>query len=111
MNPSNNREESLLDRLFDENDNGTIILLSEHGEEIAFEQIAVIPIEGRTFAILQPVELLDGMDDDEALVFEAVDDEKGGHLTVVTDDATIDAVFSVYEDLLDSLDDGEEETE
>ena len=46
-----------------------VTLLSATGEEIEFLEIAGIAHKGNFYAILQPVELLEGMDDDEALVF------------------------------------------
>ena len=49
-----------------ENDDDDIVtLLSAEGEEIDFVEIAGIAYKGAFYAILQPVELLDGMDDDE----------------------------------------------
>ena len=43
---------------------------NEKGEKISFEQIAVIPLEERIFAILKPIEKTEGVGEDEALVFE-----------------------------------------
>ena len=85
------------DRIFDENDSDPIVLYSENGEEIAFEQIALIPLEGRVYVIMQPVELLEGMADDEALVFEILDRDGETVLDVVLDDEIMDAVFAKYD--------------
>ncbi len=90
-------EKNPIDRLFDENDSDPIILYGEDGQEIAFEQIALIPLEGRVFVIMQPVELLEGMADDEALVFEILDRNGETVLDIVLDDETIDAVFAKYD--------------
>lgn len=73
-----------------------ITLISENGEEIDFYPIAKILLRGKTFMILQPVELLDGMGEDEALVFEysTIDDQD--HFEIVLDDGLIDEVFEEY---------------
>ena len=90
-------EKNPIDRIFDENDSDPIILYGESGEEIAFEQIALIPLEGRVYVIMQPVELLEGMSDDEALVFEILERDGEAVLDVVLDDEIIDAVFAKYD--------------
>ena len=90
-------EKNPIDRIFDENDSDPIILYSENGEEIAFEQIALIPLDGRVYVIMQPVELMEGMSDDEALVFEILDKDGETVLSVLLDDEIIDAVFARYD--------------
>ena len=78
-------------------DDDVVTLLSATGEEIDFVEIAGIAYKGHFYAILQPVELLEGMDDDEALVFEVVRTEDGNDsFHIVLDDDIIDAVFEEY---------------
>ena len=80
-----------------ENKDGIVTLLSAKGEEIDFEEIAGIAYRGNFYAILQPVELLDGMDDDEALVFKVLRNSDGSNsFEIELDDAIIDAVFEEY---------------
>ena len=79
-----------------------ITLTSENNEEIDFVNIAQIVYQSKIYAILQPVELLDGMDEDEAFVFEVETDEEGQNsYTIVTDDEIVDEVFSRYNHLLE----------
>ena len=79
-----------------------ITLTSENNEEIDFVNIAQIVYQSKIYAILQPVELLDGMDEDEAFVFEVKTDEEGQNsFTIVTDDEIVDEVFSRYNQLLE----------
>ena len=81
-------------------DDGVITLLSANGEEIDFTEIAAIAHKGKFYAILQPIELLDGMGDDEALVFEVVRLENGeDKFEICLDDDIIDAVFDEYDRL------------
>lgn len=84
-------------------DNDDIIVLnSADGEEVEFVEIAGIAYAGNFYAILQPVELLEGMDDDEALVFKVTKDSDGNdNFEIELDDEVLDAVFSEYNRLLD----------
>ena len=84
-----------------EEDNDIVTLMSATGEEIDFVEIAGIAYKGHFYAILQPVELLDGMNDDEALVFEVTRADGNDRFEIVVDDEIIDAVFAEYNKLLD----------
>ena len=85
-----------------EEEDDIITLTGANGEEIDFVEIAGIAYNGNFYAILQPVELLDGMDDDEALVFKVSADADGeDHFEIELDDDIIDAVFTEYNRLLD----------
>ncbi len=85
-----------IEALFDENDTSVITLYNEKNEAVEFEQIAVIPLNEDIFAILQPVILPEGANEDEALVFMLVEQEDGVAINLVKDDAVIDAVFEEY---------------
>mgnify|MGYP003314926806 CR=1 FL=1 len=93
-----------MDEMLDEEfaDEDIVTLMTESGEEVDFVEIAGIAHNGKFYAILQPVELLEGMEDDEALVFEVVRNADGSDgFNVVLDDEIIDAVFEEYNRLLD----------
>ena len=93
-------DEMLNDEEFADED--IITLTTADGEEVDFVEIAGIAHKGKFYAILQPVELLEGMDEDEALVFEVVRNADGSDgFNVVLDDEIIDAVFAEYNRLLD----------
>ena len=95
----------ILDTLLDEENNDPIILENERGEKIVFEQIAIIPKAEDLYCILKPVELIDGLEEDEALVFKILENEEGeASLMLETDEDVIDEVFNVYYDLLDEED-------
>ena len=90
-----------IDALFDENNNDAIILMNEKGEEIAFEQIAIIPISDKVYALLKPIEPMEGVGEDEGLVFSVEQNEEGlEYLALVIEEDIIDAVFTVYEALV-----------
>lgn len=93
--------DKLNDEIFEEDD-GIVTLLSATGEEVDFVEIAGIAHEGNFYAILQPVELLEGMEEDEALVFKVSRGANGeDHFEIELDEDIIDAVFAEYNRLLD----------
>ena len=94
-------------------DDDIVTLLSATGEEIDFVEIAGIAHKGNFYAILQPVELLEGMADDEALVFHVTRNEETGDdkFEIVLDDKIIDIVFQKYNELLDNAQSGGEDEE
>ena len=84
-------------------DDDTITLLNSNGEQIQFIEIAGIAHKGNFYAILQPVELIEGMAEDEALVFKVSRAENGeDKFEIVLDDEIINAVFETYNKLLDN---------
>ena len=98
------KELSPIDKLFDDNNTDPIVLYNEKGEEVSFEQIALIPLEERIFAILKPIEKTEGVGEDEALVFEILEgetEEDEEYLSLVSDMEVVDNVFKVYDQLID----------
>ena len=86
-------------------DDDIITLITDEGKELDFIEIAGIAYRGNFYAVLQPVELLEGMSEDEALVFKVSKDEQGNdNFEIELDDAVIDAVFDEYNKLLDEAD-------
>ena len=89
--------------ILDEEEDDIIILKSADGEEVEFIEIAGINLNGKFYAILQPVELLEGMEEDEAFVFEVVETEDGEQgFDLITDDEIIDEVFKKYEAIIEN---------
>lgn len=96
-----NEYQNPIDALYDENNNDAIILFNERGEEIAFEQIALIPLNENTYAILKPIKPMEGLGEDEGLVFSIETSEDGQEfLMLTTDEEIIDKVFDVYDQLV-----------
>lgn len=93
------QHDNMIDMLYDEECDDNILLVNENGEEIEFEQIALIPLDEKDYAILKPVKPLEDMEDDEAFVF-AIDDENE-RLVLETDEKYIDEVFAAYDELFD----------
>ena len=93
-------EKSQIEMLLDENTTENLKLYDENNKETEFEQVAIIPLDEKIYAILKPVTKIVGVNDDEALVFviEEIDDEDC--LVIVDDEAVVDKVFKEYYELL-----------
>ena len=94
-----------IDQLFDEENEEPIILYDDNDKESRFDQIALIPLEDKCYAILKPLFEVEGMEEDEALVFFI--DEENDVLTVVDDEELGNRVFEEFYKLLDEIDDEE----
>ncbi len=80
---------------------GILTLTTNDGQDVDFMEIAQIYLEEDLYLILQPVELFDGMEEDDALVFKVSVGLKGEErLDLVYDDDITDAVFCEYEKLV-----------
>ena len=98
-------ERDLLDILLDAENREPIVLTSEDGKSMTFEQVAVIPKtvkgERRLYAILKPADKIHGVAEDEAIVFLVdTDDEGYSVLKVETDEKIAAASFEEYYKLL-----------
>ena len=91
---------SPIEMLLDENCSDPIVLFDENNEEVAFDQIAVIPLNGDVYAILKPLGDFEGVAEDEALVFVIAEEDDEDVLQVVEEDEIIDAVFAQYYEML-----------
>ncbi len=83
-----------------------VTMYTASGEQLDFSVIAYIPLNEKTYFIMQPIMLLQGMGQDEAFVFECeqvAPDE--AHYTIITDEDIIDAVFAEYDRLCEEMDD------
>ena len=94
-------KKSPIEMLLDDDNTDNLILFDENNRETEFEQIAVIPLDERIYAILKPVTEVVGVNDDEALVFviEEIDDEDC--LVIVDEQKIVDEVFDEYYKLLE----------
>ncbi len=96
----NNYYDSPIDALMDEENTSHIVLYSETNEPVTFEQIALIVLRGKAYAMLRPLVDIPGLAEDEALVFAIEEYEDEQTLVVVQDDRIVDEVFEEYYRLL-----------
>ncbi|MBR4271016.1 MAG: DUF1292 domain-containing protein [Clostridia bacterium] len=90
-------------QLLDKDNNDPITLYDENEKPVEFEQIAIIPLKDKLYAILKPLHQMDGVADDEAIVFSFEEDDNSEDQLLVMEesDAIIDEVFEIYNKLLD----------
>ena len=101
--------ENVFDKLYDENNNDNVILYNEQGDPVEFEQIAIIPYGEQVYIILHPVTQLDGVLEGEGLVFIIGNDDDGTEkLNLVVEEDIIDAVFSIYDRLVEEAEGNEQ---
>lgn len=103
------KNENILDILLDENNDSPITLYDEKDKAIKFDQVAIIPLDEKLYVILKPIDEIEGVAEDEAIVF-LVDEksEKDSQLIVVTDETITMKVFDEYYKLLESFEAGED---
>lgn len=95
----------IIDILLDEDNKEPIVLVDQNGRKLSFEQIAVIPHNDKIYCVLKPIDKIENVQDDEAIVFYV--DEKEGQepaLMVETDEKVAMDVFEEYYNLLDEAD-------
>lgn len=92
----------ILDILLDEDNEEPITLYDENSKPIKFDQVAVIPLDEKLYAILKPIDEIPGVADDEAIVF-AINENDSGETTLIveTDEPVAMRVFDEYYKLLD----------
>ena len=96
----------IVDILLDEDNTDPIVLTDEKGKKLTFEQVAVIPheVNGESglYAILKPIDKIEGVKDDEAIVFRVDENEYGDTFLVVEGDELMALdIMDKYYDLLE----------
>ena len=89
---------SILYALLDENNTEPLTLFDEYGDEHKFEQVAVIPDNYRLYCILHPITHIEGVEDDEAIVFECTEE---GNLVVVEEEKQAMKIYDRYLQMLE----------
>ena len=105
-NQNNEKQLDLLDVLLDQDNKEPIVLMDENGKQMTFEQVAVIPYEvrkdNRLYCVLKPLDKIEGIGEDEAIVFLVDTDDQGNSIIKIEEDEEIAiAVFHKYYDLLE----------
>lgn len=92
---------NIIDILLDEVNKDPIVLVDEAGKKLTFEQIAVIPYNDVLYCVLKPIEHIDNVADDEAIVFYVDESGEEPVLRVETNEQIAINVFDEYYNLLD----------
>lgn len=102
-------EKDPIEAILDPQNTDNITLYDENDKPTEFEQIALIPLNNSVYVILKPVEAMENVADDEAVVFELVDDaENGDVLNVVMEEEVAKQVFEEYKKMIEAEDEGKD---
>ena len=72
-------------------------LTTDDGKKLKFYFVGTIEYKGKNYSAFEPAEQIDGIEDDDLVIFElAGDDEETADLLPVEDDAVLDAVFQEF---------------
>lgn len=74
-----------------------ITLYDDDTKPVKFYEVACVEYQGEFYALMQPVEPMEGLGEDEALIFKVrEEDEDNDVFEPVTDERVLDAVFDEY---------------
>lgn len=97
-----NETQNILDILLDEDNENPVTLRDENDIKYVFDQVAIITLEEKLYAILKPVTKIDGVADDEAIAFEIKENaEDDVSLEKVSSEQENIAVFDEYYKLVE----------
>ncbi len=110
--PEEAEEFDILDVLLDEDNDDAIDLVDCDGQRIAFEQIAVVPYDDKIYCLLRPIDHVEGVAEDECIVFYVVEEEgKKPVLAIEEDLDKMNAVYNEYVKLAEEEGIGQDEDE
>ena len=72
-------------------------LTTEDGKKLKFYFVGTIEYKGKFYSAFEPAEQIDGMEDDDLIIFElSGDDEETADLLPVEDEKLLDEVFEEF---------------
>lgn len=72
-------------------------LTGDDGKKMKFYFVGTIEYKGKTYSAFEPAEAIEGIEDDDLIIFElAGDDEETAELLPIEDDALLDEVFNEF---------------
>ena len=91
----------ILDVILDESNVDPITLQDDKGNRISFEQVAVVPHKEKIYVILKPIDKIEGIAEDEAIVFVADESVSPTVLRVEQNQEIAVKIFDEYYNLVD----------
>ncbi|MCM1404199.1 MAG: DUF1292 domain-containing protein [Prevotella sp.] len=84
--------ESIVEKLFDEDNDDIIELSNANGKTVKFEQVAVVAYNSEYYAILHPLELKKA---EEVVIFKIIENDEDS-LDLITDEELSKKILEVY---------------
>ena len=86
-----------IELILDPNNYEDIVLHDNNNKPYLFSQIALVNVDEKKYAILEPIDY-PGIEEDEAFAFEIPEDKNSNTIVLVEDDELIDRIFQAYYD-------------
>ena len=78
-------------------DEDVVELVTDDGKKLKFYFVGTIEYKGKNYSAFEPAEQIEGMEDDDIVIFElAGDDEETADLLPVEDEKLLDEVFEEF---------------
>lgn len=87
-----------------------VTLIDEDDNEVQFEHILTLEIDNKEYVLLSPLEPMEDLGQDEAIVLRIEQDENGEDIYVSIDDEDeMQAVYDAYMEIISDEDDEDED--
>ena len=94
-------EFDIMDILLDQENTEPIVSEDDKAKRITFEQVAVVPYDGKIYVVLKPIDKIEGVKDDEAIVFLCDETTKPTTLRPEQDQEIAVKIFDEYYNLVE----------
>ncbi|MBR2571433.1 MAG: DUF1292 domain-containing protein [Clostridia bacterium] len=87
-----------------------VTLVDESGKEVRFDHLCTIDYEDKLYALLMPIDEVEGVEEDEVIILQIVPGEgdEDDSYVGVEDEETLDAVFNHYLELMEAEEEADE---
>ena len=93
----------------EEKDTIVTLIDEENGQPVDFDLLLTFSDEGKRYAALQPLDEVEGIEDDEIVLLEIVKENGEESYRTIDNEILLDEVFAEFQDLFDEEDEGEDE--
>ena len=93
----------------EEKDTIVTLIDEENGQSVDFDLLLTFSYEGKRYAALQPLDEVEGVEDDEIVLLEIVKENGEEAYRTIDNEILLDEVFAEFQDLFDEEDEGEDE--
>ena len=93
----------------EEKDTIVTLIDEENGQSVDFDLLLIFSYEGKRYAALQPLDEVEGVEDDEIVLLEIVKENGEEAYRTIDNEILLDEVFREFQELFDEEDEGEEE--
>ena len=85
----------------EEKDTIVTLIDEDNGQPVDFDLLLTFSYEGKRYAALQPLDEVDGVDDDEIVLLEIVKENGEETYRSIDNEILLDEVFQEFQDLFD----------